>query len=201
VRSHDARIASWASPSGSAPSPPSPIAPPSLGVLHQGLGATRKRAKALLVRLPRFPGCLVLRSVGRQYRARSVRAGTWAFTAVATGRRFWHGHRPVWPRPVTQSRAIWIAARLGGRTGGMGLPVSPVGWRSAGAASADARRRCCPARMPPIRAWPALRYMPGPPPPVACATNWLEAGDYLFVLRLESRTVGAARIELPCSPG
>ena len=137
VRGHDARIASlgltiWV---GSEPTFTDRTAQ-SPEWLHQALGGDKEqRAKALLGGLCcRFPGGLVLRSVGRQYPGEERPRWNLGLYRRRDGAPIWHGP----PDPVLAASAAAVpcdldawAAALAAELEARGLPVAPVAMEDA----------------------------------------------------------------------
>ncbi|MGA7181325.1 MAG: transglutaminase family protein [Thiobacillaceae bacterium] len=209
VRRHDAQIAAlgldiWV---GSEPTFTDRIAQ-SPEWLSQALGGDKEqRAKALLGGLcQRFPGALVLRSVGRQYPGEEQPRWNLGLYRRRDGAPIWHGP----PDPVLADSEIetafdldaWAAALSAGLEA-QGFPVSPVSVEDAlerrlmmradaDVPSPDAADPCLTRLSVHVRAIPAS----------GLRDELAEAGAYLFVLRtheLDGRLT--ARIELPMFSG
>jgi uncharacterized protein (DUF2126 family) len=176
--------------------------------LSQALGGDKEqRAKALLSGLcRRFPGGLVLRSVGRQYPGEERPRWNLGLYRRRNGEPIWHGPLdPILaePRLETPPDLDALAAALVAELEARGFPVSVIMADDAFARrllmcadrhtpapdAADPRLTC-----PSVHAWAT--------PPSGLRDELAEAGTYLFVLRRqESDGRPTARLELPKLPG
>ena len=176
--------------------------------LNTALGADKEqRARAVLCSLcQRFPGGLVLRSVGRRYPGEELPRWNLGLYRRRDGVAFWHGPPdPILASPGTETLpdlGTWAAA-VAEELAARNFALSPVTTDNA-----LERRLLMRAESDVATPDPTDRRLTRPSvhapgfPPAGLRDELAEAGAYLFVLSMpESHGRPTARIELPMLKG